>query len=199
MGCLCPPKAKEDDIPTKISKLRQLRSSVLSTIEVNKIKIEKAEKEIQKLDAEIKEGENDLRQNQYSYSEQEQKAKAKKLFDLQKDRQRAQKSLNLTSANNENLKNNLTMIDSKIDELTNYSQLNAGEQVMKEIGNIDTGDALQKNIAQIMRQQQKDDEQLRILEGGNRAVNADLGINSADDYLKQILGGNGTSGAPPAY
>ena len=50
-----------------------------------------------------------------------------------------------------------------------------------------------------MRQQQKDDEQLRILEGGNRAVNADLGINSADDYLKQILGGNGTSGAPPAY
>ena len=136
MGCLCPPKTKEDDIPTKISKLRKLRSSVLSTIEVNKIKIEKAEKEIQKLDAEIKEGENDLRQNQYSYSEQEQKAKAKKLFDLQKDRQRAQKRMELTSANNENLKNNLTMIDSKIDELTNYSQLNAGEQVMKEIGNI---------------------------------------------------------------
>ena len=100
MGCLCPPKTKEDDIPTKISKLRQLRSSVLSTIEVNKIKIEKAEKEIQKLDAEIKEGENDLRQNQYSYSEQEQKAKAKKLFDLQKDRQRAQKRMELTRANN---------------------------------------------------------------------------------------------------
>ena len=196
MGCLCPPKP---GIPEKINQLERLRSSVLSTIEVNKIKIEKAEKEIQKLDAEIKEGENDLRQNQYSYSEQEQKAKAKKLFDLQKDRQRAQKRMELTSANNENLKNNLTMIDSKIDELTNYSQLNAGEQVMKEIGNIDTGDALQKNIAQIMRQQQKDDEQLRILEGGNRAVNADLGINSADDYLKQILGGNGTSGAPPAY
>ena len=190
MGCLCPPKTKEDDIPTKISKLRQLRSSVLSTIEVNKIKIEKAEKEIQKLDAEIKEGENDLRQNQYSYSEQEQKAKEKKLFNLQKDCQRDQKRMELTSANNENLKNNLTMIDSKIDELTNYSQLNAGEQVMKEIGNIDTGDALQKNIAEVLRQQQKDDEQLGILEAGNRAANAGLGINNADDYLKQILGGN---------
>ena len=57
MGCLCPPKTKEDDIPTKISKLRQLRSSVLSTIEVNKINIEKAEKEIQRLDTAIKEGE----------------------------------------------------------------------------------------------------------------------------------------------
>ena len=196
MGCLCPPKP---GIPEKINQLERLRSSVLSTIEVNKVKMETLENKIQQMDSEIKEGENDLRQNQYSYSEQEQKAKAKKLFDLQKDRQRAQKRMELTSANNENLKNNLTMIDSKIDELTNYSQLNAGEQVMKEIGNIDTGDALQKNIAQIMRQQQKDDEQLRILEGGNRAVNADLGINSADDYLKQILGGNGTSGAPPAY
>ena len=196
MGCLCPPKP---GIPEKINQLERLRSSVLSTIEVNKVKMETLEKKIQQMDSEIKAGENDLRQNQYSYSEQEQKAKAKKLFDLQKDRQRAQKRMELTSANNENLKNNLTMIDSKIDELTNYSQLNAGEQVMKEIGNIDTGDALQKNIAQIMRQQQKDDEQLRILEGGNRAVNADLGINSADDYLKQILGGNGTSGAPPAY
>ena len=198
MGCLSTPKTKES-IPEKISKLTQLKNRVSSAIEINKSKIEKAQEEIQRLDSSIKEGENDLRQNQHSYSEQEIKLKGKKLFDLQKDRQRLQKSLNLTSANNENLKNNLAMIESKIDELTNYIQLHAGDKVMKEIGNIDTGDALQKNIAQIMRQQQKDDEQLRILEGGNRAVNADLGINSADDYLKQILGGNGTSGAPPAY
>ena len=38
--------------------------------------------------------------------------------------------------------------------------------------------------------QKKDDEQLGILEAGNRAANAGLGINNADDYLKQILGGN---------
>ena len=198
MGCLCPPKT-EDDIPTKISKLRQLRSSVLSTIEVNKAKMETLENKIQQMDSEIKEGENDLRQNQYSYSEQEKKAKAKKLFDLQKDRQRAQKSLDLISANTENLKNNLTMIESKIAELKNYAQLKEGDDVMKGLGDIDTGEMLQKNIQDIMRQQGKDDEQLRILEGGNKAVNDGLGINSADDYLKQILGGNGTDGAPPAY
>ena len=192
MGCSSPPNTKES-IQEKISKLRQLKNSVSSSIEINKNKIQKIEEEIQRLDTAIKEGEDDLRQNQHSYSEQEIKLKGKKLFDLQKDRQRLQKSLNLTSANNENLKNNLAMIESKIDELTNYIQLHAGDKVMKEIGNIDTGDALQKNIAEVLRQQQKDDEQLGILEAGNRAANAGLGINNADDYLKQILGGNGTS------
>ena len=196
MGCLCPPKP---GIPEKINQLERLRSSVLSTIEVNKVKMETLENKIQQMDSEIKEGENDLRQNQYSYSEQEKKAKAKKLFDLQKDRQRAQKSLDLISANTENLKNNLTMIESKIAELKNYAQLKEGDDVMKGLGDIDTGEMLQKNIQDIMRQQGKDDEQLRILEGGIKAVNDDLGINSADDYLKQILGGNGTDGAPLAY
>ena len=196
MGCLCPPKP---GIPEKINQLERLRNSVLSTIEVNKVKMETLENKIQQMDSEIKEGENDLRQNQYSYSEQEKKAKAKKLFDLQKDRQRAQKSLDLISANTENLKNNLSMIESKISELKNYAQLKEGDDVMKGLGDIDTGEMLQKNIQDIMRQQGKDDEQLRILEGGNRAVNDGLGINSADDYLKQILGGNGTDGAPPAY
>ena len=161
--------------------------------------METLENKIQQMDSEIKEGENDLRQNQYSYSEQEKKAKAKKLFDLQKDRERAQKSLDLISANTENLKNNLSMIESKISELKNYAQLKEGDDVMKGLGDIDTGEMLQKNIQDIMRQQGKDDEQLRILEGGNKAVNDGLGINSADDYLKQILGGNGTDGAPPAY
>ena len=196
MGCLCPPKP---GIPEKINQLERLRNSVLSTIEVNKVKMETLENKIQQMDSEIKEGENDLRQNQYSYSEQEKKAKAKKLFDLQKDRQRAQKSLDLISANTENLKNNLTMIESKIAELKNYAQLKEGDDVMKGLGDIDTGEMLQKNIQDIMRQQGKDDEQLRILEGGNKAVNDGLGINSADDYLKQILGGNGTDGAPLAY
>ena len=196
MGCLCPPKP---GIPEKINQLERLRNSVLSTIEVNKVKMETLENKIQQMDSEIKEGENDLRQNQYSYSEQEKKAKAKRLFDLQKDRQRAQKSLDLISANTENLKNNLSMIESKISELKNYAQLKEGDDVMKGLGDIDTGEMLQKNIQDIMRQQGKDDEQLRILEGGTKAVNDGLGINSADDYLKQILGGNGTDGAPPAY
>ena len=47
MGCLCPPKP---GIPEKINQLERLRSSVLSTIEVNKVKMETLENNIQQMD-----------------------------------------------------------------------------------------------------------------------------------------------------
>ena len=49
-----------------------------------------------------------------------------------------------------------------------------------------------------MKQQKKDEQTLGMLEAGNKAINADLGVSNPDDYLKQILAG-GTAGAAPAY
>ena len=56
MGCSSPPNTKES-IQEKISKLRQLKNSVSSSIEINKSKIQKIEEEIQRLDTAIKVGE----------------------------------------------------------------------------------------------------------------------------------------------
>ena len=187
-----------EDMPTKISKLTRLRSQMMSSIELNKIKIEKLEKELQNYNEQIKQEENDLRQNQYSYSDAEKKAKAKKILELQKDRQRAEKQSRTLTAYNDQLKNNLSAIESKIEELKNNQQIVAGNDIMAQVGDIDTGEALQKNIENMMRQQQKEEENLRIMENGNRAINDGLGLNNEDDVLKAILG-NGTSGAPPAY
>lgn len=187
-----------EDMPTKISKLTRLRSQMMSSIELNKIKIEKLEKELQNYNEQIKQEENDLRQNQYSYSDAEKKAKAKKILELQKDRQRAEKQSRTLTAYNDQLKNNLSSIESKIEELKNNQQIVAGNDIMAQVGDIDTGEALQKNIENMMRQQQKEEENLRIMENGNRAINDGLGLNNEDDVLKAILG-NGTSGAPPAY
>ena len=198
MGCSSPPNTKES-IQEKISKLRQLKNSVSSSIEINKSKIQKIEEEIQRLDTAIKVGEDDLRQNQHSYSEQEIKLKGKKLFDLQKDRQRLQKSLNLTSANNENLKNNLAMIESKIDELTNYIQLHAGDKVMKEIGNIDTGEILRKNFENILKQQKRDIEIIEASKKLNKILLGDMEFNSLNDYMEHILKNEGNNDAPVAY
>lgn len=187
-----------EDMPTKISKLTRLRSQMMSSIELNKIKIEKLEKELQNYNEQIKQEENDLRQNQYSYSDAEKKAKAKKILELQKDRQRAEKQSRTLTAYNDQLKNNLSAIESKIEELKNNQQIVAGNDIMAQVGDIDTGEALQKNIENMMRQQQKEEENLRIMENGNRAINDGLGLSNEDDVLKAILG-NGTSGAPPAY
>ena len=195
MGCLCPSNDQEKN---PISKLTALKSRVLTSISVNEIKISQAEKKLENLDAQIKQGENDLKQNQYSYSDAEKKNKAKKLFDLQKDRVREQKSLDSLKAYTETLKNTLSTIDSKIEELRNTQALHEGNEIMKELGTIDTSDALRQNIENVMRERQKEEENLRIMQNGNNAImGEELGVQNEDDYLKNLLGG-GTS-APPAH
>jgi hypothetical protein len=191
MGCTGS-SVKEDPVV----KLNKLRSQIMSTIEINKIKTEKAEKDIQDLDAKIKQGENDIKQNQYSYSDQEKKAKVQKLMSLQKDRLRAETNLNKLNAYTEALKTNLSAVESKIEEIRNNQQFREGNEIMNQIGDLDTGDILQQNIQNMMRQQQEDMQNLRLLENGNNAINSGLGLKNEDEYLKSLLG---TGGAPPAY
>ena len=191
MGCFGS-SVKEDPVV----KLNKLRNQVMSNIEINKIKIEKAEKDIQDLDAKIKEGENDIKQNQYSYSDLEKKSKVQNLMSLQKDRLRAETNLNKLKAYNEALKTNLSAVESKIEEIRNNQQFREGNEIMNQIGDLDTGDILQENIQNMMRQQQEDMQNLRLLENGNNAINSGLGLKNEDEYLKSLLG---TAGAPPAY
>ena len=194
MGCLTSPKIT--DPAEQIRQLNNLRNNVLTKIEINKVKISSQEQQIQELDEQIKQLSNDLVQNQYSYSETEKLQKAQKIVELKTDRQRAQKSLDLLKANNENLKNNENMINSKIEEIKSFGTMNAQNDIMKKIADTDPTAALQQNLRDIMKQQQKDEEMIRALNVGNTAANS--GVGTADDLLKQLLG-SGTAGAPPAY
>lgn len=194
MGCLTSPKIT--DPAEQIRQLNNLRNNVLTTIEINKVKISGQEQQIQELDEQIKQLSNDLVQNQYSYSETEKLQKAQKIVELKTDRQRAQKSLDLLKANNENLKNNENMINSKIEEIKNFGTMNEQNKLMGQLADTDPTAALQQNLRDIMKQQQKDEEMIRALNVGNTAANS--GVGTADDLLKQLLG-SGTAGAPPAY
>ena len=194
MGCLTSPKIT--DPAEQIRQLNNLRNNVLTKIEINKVKISSQEQQIQEIDEQIKQLSNDLVQNQYSYSETEKLQKAQKIVELKTDRQRAQKSLDLLKANNENLKNNENMINSKIEEIKSFGTMNAQNDIMKKIADTDPTAALQQNLRDIMKQQQKDEEMIKALNVGNTAANS--GVGTADDLLKQLLG-SGTAGAPPAY
>ncbi len=194
MGCLTSPKIT--DPAEQIRQLNNLRNNVLTTIEINKVKISGQEQQIQELDEQIKQLSNDLVQNQYSYSETEKLQKAQKIVELKTDRQRAQKSLDLLKANNENLKNNENMINSKIEEIKSFGTMNEQNKLMGQLADTDPTAALQQNLRDIMKQQQKDEEMIRALNVGNTAANS--GVGTADDLLKQLLG-SGTAGAPPAY
>ena len=194
MGCLTSPKIT--DPAEQIRQLNNLRNNVLTNIEINKVKISSQEQQIQELDEQIKQLSNDLVQNQYSYSETEKLQKAQKIVELKTDRQRAQKSLDLLKANNENLKNNENMINSKIEEIKSFGTMNEQNKLMGQLADTDPTAALQQNLRDIMKQQQKDEEMIRALNVGNTAANS--GVGTADDLLKQLLG-SGTAGAPPAY
>lgn len=192
MGCF----ETKEDIPTKINKLTMLKGKMLSTIEINKVKIEGMQKKIGELDSQIKQGENDLVQNKFSYSESELKTKAKQIYELKKDRQRLEKQVETSTAYNDNLKNNLSKIETKIEELRNAGTIMEGNDVMNGMDDLNTADILQKNIEGMMREEQNQDEHLRILKNGEQAMNEGLG--NFDDYMNSLLG-KGTNGAPPAY
>ena len=192
MGCL----SADDRDNDAVSKLTSLKGRVMTTIQVNDIKIAKSVKELEKIEAAIKQGENDIKQNQYSYSDSEKQTKVKKLIDLQKDRAREQKSLDALRTYNETLKNNLTMLNSKIEEVRNAQQIKEGTDLMKELGSLDTGETLRQNIENVMIENQRQEDNIKIMQNGNNALNSDLGIQNPDDYLKSLLG---TAGAAPAY
>ena len=88
------------------------------------------------------------------------------------------------------------MINSKIEEIKSFGTMNEQNKLMGQLADTDPTAALQQNLRDIMKQQQKDEEMIRALNVGNTAANS--GVGTADDLLKQLLG-SGTAGAPPAY
>ena len=193
MGCFT---TKILDPEEQIRQLTKLKNDVTTTIETNDIRISGIQQQIQEINDEIKQLENDIVQNQYSYSEAEKLQKAQKIIELKSDLQRAQKAFDLLNPNNENLKNNITMINSKIQEIETNRITKMENDIMTKIGDTDPTPALKKNIEYIMEQIEKDNKIIEMLNNGNKAINPDVG--TAEDILKQTLG-NGTAGAPPVY
>ena len=194
MGCLSAPK--EDPLVV----LGRVRNNLMTQIELNRIKIDKKEKNIQDLDNQIKQLENDLKQNQYSYSDTEKKQKARQIMGLKKELLLEEKGLEEARTYNETLNNNKTTIESKIEEIRNMQAISAGDKALANLGDGNIAEILQGNVERMMREQQIRDQNLAILKNGNNAINVELGFKDEDDYLKNLLGNNGnTGGAPTAY
>ena len=193
MGCLSAPK--EDPLVV----LGRVRNNLMTQIELNRIKIDKKEKNIQDLDNQIKQLENDLKQNQYSYSDTEKKQKARQIMGLKKDLLLEEKSLEEARTYNETLNNNKTTIESKIEEIRNMQAISAGDKALANLGDGNTAEILQSNVERMMREQQIRDQNLAILKNGNNAINAGLGFKDEDDYLKNLLGNNGNTGGAPVF
>ena len=193
MGCFCPPN------PLVI--LNRVRNNLLTQIELNKIKIEKREKNIQDLDNQINQLENDLKQNQYSYSDTEKKQKARQIMGLKKELLLEEKGLEEARTYNETLNNNKNTIESKIAEVKNMETIEQVNEALEKLREIERKNAeiLQRNVETIIEEQMKREQKLAILKKGNDDFYAELGFKDEDDYLKNLLGNNGTTGGAPVF
>ena len=195
MGCLSAPK--EDPLVI----LGRVRNNLMTQIELNRIKIEKKEKNIQDLDNQIKQLENDLKQNQYSYSDTEKKQKARQIMGLKKELLLEEKGLEEARTYNETLNNNKNTIESKIAEVKNMETIEKANEALEKLREIERKNAeiLQRNVERIIEEQMKREKLIEIMKEGNDAFYDNLGFKNEEDYLKKLLGSNGTTGGAPVF
>ena len=195
MGCICPPK--ED--PLEI--LGRVHSNLLSQISINETKIENRNKTIKDLDNQINQLENDLKQNQYSYSDTEKKQKARQIMGLKKELLLEEKDLEEARTYNETLNNNKTTIESKMREVKNMETIKQANEALEKLREIERKNAeiLQRNVETIIEERMKRERLIEIMKKGNDDFYAELGFKDEDDYLKKLLGNNGTTGGAPVF
>ena len=195
MGCLSAPK--EDPLVV----LGRVRNNLMTQIELNKIKIEKREKNIQDLDNQIKQLENDLKQNQYSYSDTEKKQKARQIMGLKKELLLEEKGLEEARTYNETLNNNKNTIESKMREVKNMETIKQANEALEKLREIERKNAeiLQRNVERIIEEQMKREKLIEIMKEGNDAFYDNLGFKNEEDYLKKLLGSNGNTGGAPVF
>ena len=87
---------------------------------------------------------------------------------------------------NENLKNNLSEIEIKIDELRSYKNLKETEDTMKKLELINTSETLAKNALILLKEKEKQDEILNTLKITGDLVSENK--KTPDDILKEVLG-----------
>ena len=212
MGCLSAPK--EDPLVV----LGRVRNNLMTQIELNRIKIEKKEKNIQDLDNQIKQLENDLKQNQYSYSQinqlendlkqnqysysdTEKKQKARQIMGLKKELLLEEKGLEEARTYNETLNNNKNTIESKMREVKNMETIKQANEALEKLREIETKNAeiLQRNVETIIEEQMKREQKIEIMKKVNDDFYGELGFKDEDDYLKNLLGNNGNTGGAPVF
>ena len=195
MGCLCTPKEEPLEI------LNRARNNLLSQMEINENKIENREKTIKDLDNQINQLENDLKQNQYSYSDTEKKQKARQIMGLKKELLLEEKGLEEARTYNETLDKNKTTIESKIAEVKNMETIEKANEALEKLREIERKNAeiLQRNVERIIEEQMKREKLVEIMKEGNDAFYDNLGFKNEEDYLKKLLGSNGTTGGAPVF
>ena len=156
--------------------------------EENDFTIKRQRDEINDLDNKIKQGEADVKLNQYKYSKEEIDSKISELLSLKRDRDRVKSSLDSTVALNENIKNNLHNLNNKINERQNINAVRAGIEIIKKIDDENHSDVVAENLELLKDQKQEQERLKRMLISGNDQYIGGNSKSDEEEYRRKLLG-----------
>ena len=173
-------------IKDQLKNLSRVRNLLLTEIEINKVKLDQLENNINDYGTQITQLRNEIVQFQYSLTKDELEIKAKKIISLENDKNREKKNYDMKLAYNENLKDNLNIIGNKIDEIHIYENLKESDKLMKILELINTSAVVAENAVILLKEKEKQEESLASLKitGGLISENK----TTPDDILKELLG-----------
>ena len=179
MGCS---QASEED---KISSMKRKLEGVIYK---NDSELKIKETELAKLEMKIVQYESDIVQNQFILNELELKRKARDLAEVKKDKIRKERERNQLAVFNDTMKNNLQMMESKIQEYRNAKSIEEANSILNDIYKMDFSKTYNKNIDGLLKCKQQNEENMRILEAGNNLYlnDNDNRVESPDEILNNL-------------
>ena len=169
-------------------KIMSMKRKLDNIIRENESKLKQKESELTNIDMKIVQLESDIVQNQYILNEFELKNKAKMLAELKKDKIRKDRERKYLYNLNETQKNNLQMMELKIEEYHNAKNMDEANSILNDIYKMNFNKIYNNNVNGLIKAKQQNEENMRILEAGNNLYlndNENM-VESPDDILNRL-------------
>ena len=183
MGC-CGNKTN-----SKEEKLRELKIQLATQIQINDIKENNLKRSLTKIKMEIEQLEYDIKENNTGLSEIEQKNKKKKIAELKNDQIRKERESKHSTILNETMKNNLTMMEMKIEEYHNAKSIEESNAILKQIYSMDFRSIYKKNNENLNKIKLQDEKNMKELEDANKQFLEDNEhpVQSPEEILNNLI------------
>ena len=180
-------KSKRDKLKyqEKRDKLNNLKLLLSKAIQEKEKEILEIIKSLDAREAQIKKTEKALKKYPHDYeSKKTERIENLKtyLYDQQQDNVR----LKYLNAYKQILKENLDNVEMKLMKLKNKENLETINNIMYDVGEVDTKEDLEKNINLLLKEKKFDNEEIQIIDSGNKVLNSDIKAE-IDNYVNNLF------------
>ena len=170
-------------------KMEEMRIKLKINIEKNNLKLKDISKGITNLELKIKQKENEIIESQYRLNQAQLKDKARILIELKKDQKRKEKEIDNLIILNNIMKDNLLVLDGKIEEFKAKEVLEKVNEVLNEISKVNLENIYNYNVNSLLTISKRDENNFKDLKAKNdKYLNNDYDkVENEDEILNRLL------------